>query len=289
MLEEGVVLEKSLWSAGATAVNSRPGKRHRALPVLRAVLLALLLTSTGPLSAQEKAQGATRYPQFSLFYSYRCLPENRPDVRKYMDSAGVAQFEEWKSEGVFKDYIILFSSYVHINSVPWDMLVRIDFDRYADTDKWKEIERTMPAGLPARILALASPENLNVGETLAASGMGSRGAAKAVYDVSYYRFKVPLAVGKNFIQGYVMPQLDAFMREKVLAGYGLYLNRYESTDWSYLILSEYADATAFDLRVSNKSQIRSLLDPAWKTLHDIKTEHIRDEPHGFIAVRIVPR
>lgn len=282
-------MEKSLWSVEARAVNNHPGKRHRALPVLRAVLLALLLTSTGPLSAQEKAQGATHYPQFSLFYSYRCLPENRPDVRKYMDSAGVAQFEKWKSEGVFNDYIILFSSYVHINSVPWDMLVRIDFDRYADTDRWKEIERTMPAGLPARILALASPENLNVGETLAASGMGSRGAAKAVYDVSYYRFKVPLAVGKNFIQAYVMPQLDAFMRENVLAGYGLYLNRYEATDWSYLILSEYADATAFDLRVSNKSKIRSLLDPAWKTLNDIKTEHIRDEPHGFIAVRIVPR
>jgi len=279
------VLEESLWGHKTPGVDSRPGKRHRAL----LVLLALLLAPTGPLSAQEKAKGASRYAQVSLFYSYRCRPENRPAVRKYMDTAGVAQFEEWKSEGVFKDYIILFSSYVHINSVPWDMLVRIDFDRYADTDKWKEIERTMPAGLPAQILALASPENLSVSETLAASGMESRDAAKAVYDVSYYRFKVPLAVGKNFIQGYVMPQLDAFMREKVLEGFGLYLNRYESTDWSYLILSEYADATAFDLRVSNKSQIRSLLDPAWKTLHDIKTEHIRDEPHGFIAVRIVPR
>ncbi len=279
------MLEESLWGHKTPGVDSRPGKRHRAL----LVLLALLLAPTGPLSAQEKAKGASRYAQVSLFYSYRCRPENRPAVRKYMDTAGVAQFEEWKSEGVFKDYIILFSSYVHINSVPWDMLVRIDFDRYADTDKWKEIERTMPAGLPAQILALASPENLSVSETLAASGMESRDAAKAVYDVSYYRFKVPLAVGKNFIQGYVMPQLDAFMREKVLEGFGLYLNRYESTDWSYLILSEYADATAFDLRVSNKSQIRSLLDPAWKTLHDIKTEHIRDEPHGFIAVRIVPR
>ncbi len=278
-------MEESLWGHKTPGVDSRPGKRHRAL----LVLLALLLAPTGPLSAQEKAKGASRYAQVSLFYSYRCRPENRPAVRKYMDTAGVAQFEEWKSEGVFKDYIILFSSYVHINSVPWDMLVRIDFDRYADTDKWKEIERTMPAGLPAQILALASPENLSVSETLAASGMESRDAAKAVYDVSYYRFKVPLAVGKNFIQGYVMPQLDAFMREKVLEGFGLYLNRYESTDWSYLILSEYADATAFDLRVSNKSQIRSLLDPAWKTLHDIKTEHIRDEPHGFIAVRIVPR
>jgi hypothetical protein len=34
---------------------------------------------------------------------------------------------------------------------------------------------------------------------------------------------------------------------------------------------------------------RGLLDPAWKTLHDIKAEHIRDEPRGFIAERIVPR
>jgi len=285
MLREGVVTEKSLWNREAPGVYSRPEKRHRAL----LVVLVLLLTFTASPSAQEKDQGASRNAQFSLFYSYRSLPENRPALRKYMDTAGAAQFEKWKSEGVFKDYMILFSSYVHLNSVPWDMLIRIDFDRYADTDKWREIERTMPAGLPTQILALTSPENLNVGETLAASGMGSRDAAKAVYDVSYYRFKVPLDAGKDFIQGYVMPQLNAFMREKVFAGYGLYLNRYESTDWSYLILSEYADATAFDLRVSNKSKIRSLLDPAWKTLHGIKTEHIRDEPHGFIAVRIVPR
>ncbi|HWY71551.1 MAG TPA: hypothetical protein VNX88_22985 [Terriglobales bacterium] len=260
-------------------------KQHGALLLLLALAL---LTLTPPISAQEKAQGASRYPQFSLFYSYRCLPENRPELRKYMDAAGVVQFEQWKSRGVFKDYIILFSSYVHINSVPWDMLIRIDFDRYADTEKWKEIERTMPAGLPPRILALASPENLNVGETLAAGGMEPTDAAKAIYDVSYYKFKVPLQAGKDFIQGYVVPQLDAFLHEKVLAGYGLYLNKYEGTDWSYLILSEYSDAASFDLRVPNKSKIRSLLDPAWKTLNDIKVEHIRDEPHGFIAEQIVP-
>jgi hypothetical protein len=278
-------LNQDMCSQGAPTMGSSPQKGHRAW----AGLLAFFLTFTAALPAQEKAQGAIHYPQFSLFYSYRSLPENRPALRKYMETTGVAQFERWKSEGVFKDYLILFSSYVHINSVPWDMLVRIDFESYADTDKWTEIERTMPAGLPAQILTLTSPENLNVGETLAASGMGPRDDAKAVYDVSYYKFKVPLAAGKDFIQGYVMPQLDAFMHEKVLSGYGLYLNRYEGTDWSYLILSEYADANAFDLRVANKSKIRSLLDPAWKTLHEIKTEHIRDEPHGFIAVRILPR
>ena len=265
---------------GRLAVNSVRVKRYRIL----AALVAVFLMFTAPLVAQEK--DATRYPHFSLFYSYRSLPENRPALRKYMETTAVAQFEQWKKQGVFKDYLILFSSYVHINSVPWDMLVRIDFETYADTVKWTEIERTMPAGLPPQILALASPENLNVGQTLGAAGMDPRDDPKAVYDVSYYKFKIPLAAGKDFIQGYVTPQLEAFMKEKVLAGYGLYLNNYEGADWSYLILSEYTDANTFDLRVSNKGKIRSLLDPAWKTLHDIKTEQIRDEPHGFIAVRI---
>jgi len=252
-------------------------------------LVIFLSISAVTLSAQEPAQSATRYPQFVIFYSYHSSPENRPTLRKYMETDGVAQFEKWKSEGVFKDYMILFASYVHINSVPWDMLIRIDFDTYGDTDKWREVERAMPAGLPPKILAIGPPENLNVGETLDASGMSSRGAAKAVYDVSYYKFKVPLAAGKDFVQGYVTPQLQAFVKESVLAGYGLYLNKYEGTDWSYLILSEYSDTKTFELRVSNKSKIRSLLDPAWKALNDIKTEHIREEPHGFIAERIVPR
>jgi hypothetical protein len=205
-----------------------------------------------------------------------------------MQTTGAGQFERWKSEGVFKDYIILFATYVHINSVPWDMLIRIDFERYADTEKWKEVEKAMPAGLPPRIVAIASPENLNVGETLGAGGMDAGGAAKAIYDVSYYKFKVPLTAGKDFIQGYVTPQLETFLKEKVISGYGLYLNKYEGTDWSYLILSEYADTASFDLRVANKAKIRVLLDPAWKALNDIKTDQIRDEPHGFIAERIIP-
>jgi hypothetical protein len=269
-------------------VDPQGARRRSAGPRAWLVGLAFLL-GTGVLSAQDNALPVTRYTQFSLFYSYRALPENRAALREYMDTAGVRQFEKWKSEGTIRDYVILFSSYVRINSVPWDMLIRIDFNRYADTDKWLEVERTMPAGLSPQALALATPENLNVGETLSASGMTYQGAAKAVYDVSYYRFKVPLPVGKNFIQGYVLPQLEAFTREKVLAGYGLYLNKYELTDWSYLILSEYADSTALDQRLVNKSKIRSLLDPAWKTLNDMKAEHVRDEPHGFLAVRIVPR
>jgi hypothetical protein len=264
-----------------------PECAYRARSLVLTLAIVLLLTTA--VAAQDKPQGAAPQPPFSIFYSYKCLPENRPALRQYMESDGARQFEHWKSQGVVKDYMILFASYVRINSVPWDMLIRIDFNRYADTEKWREIERTMPAGLPPRILSLATPENLQFADALAAQGMDPRNAGKAIYDIGYYKFKVPLSAGKDFIQGYIMPQLNAFLGEKVIAGYGLYLNRYEGTDWSYLILSEYSDITTFDLRVANKDKIRSLLDPAWKTLHDIKSEHIRDEPHGFIADHIVAR
>src|SRR5258708_4192431 len=170
---------RDMLSFGTQMIGSRLWKRCRGWTVL----LALVSVFTATPSAQEKGPDLVHYPHFSLFYSYRSAPENRPALRKYMETTGAMQFEKWKTDGVFKDYIILFASYVHINSVPWDMLIRIDFDRYADTTKWTEIERTMPAGLPPQILALASPENLNVGETLAASGMGPRDDTKAVADV----------------------------------------------------------------------------------------------------------
>jgi len=264
--------------------KDRPLNRRLCASTVVLVIFVVVVLQSSP--AQEKGPSVARPTQFSMFYTYRCSAEHRPDLRKYMETTGAAQFERWKLQGVVKDYIILFSSYVHINSVPWDMLIRIDFDRYSDTERWKQVERTMPAGLAPQILAFTTPDNLNVGQPLGSGGMEPRNAAHAIYDVSYYRFKVPLAAGKDFVQGYVMPQLESFLKEGVLAGYGIYLNQYEGTEWSYLILSEYSDAETFELRVPNKSKIRTLLDPAWKALNDIKSEHIRDEPHGFIAERI---
>jgi hypothetical protein len=245
-------------------------------------------SSSAPVPADASAKESAHLPGFSLFYSYHCSPANRPAVREYMDTVGAAQFEKWKAEGAIKDYMILFASYVGVNSVPWDMLIRIDFEHYPDTDRWVEIERNMPAGLSPKMVALASPDNLCFGTTLSAAGMRPSDAQKAVFDVAYYRFKVPLNVGKEFVQGYVLPQLENFMRAKVITGYGLYLNVYEGAAWSYMLLTEYADSPTMDARIANKTKIRGTLGAAWQTLNDMKKEHIRDEPFGFIAKRIVP-
>lgn len=93
-------------------------------------LVGVVLASSLSQSAEAPEKEPTTV---SLFLTYQCKPENRPALREYMTTVAAAQFQKWKSEGVFKDYAVLFSSYVHMNSIPWDMLIRLDFERYADT------------------------------------------------------------------------------------------------------------------------------------------------------------
>ena len=97
-------------------------------------------------SAQMYGSGPT-----SLFITYQCEPENKAKFRSHMVGAGVQQFETWKKQGVYKDYLVLFSSFVNAGETAPDMLVRLDFAAYADTAEWKNIEHTLPAsrGIPS--------------------------------------------------------------------------------------------------------------------------------------------
>jgi hypothetical protein len=248
-------------------------------------LMVLVLSVPLPNAAlaQIKGQGA-----ISVFITYRFKAENRAAVREAMVTAAAPQFEKWKSEGVFKDYLILFPSYVHMNSAPWEMLVILDFDRYADTDNWKKVERTAPGGLPPKALALASPESTYLSEVLEQNGLHSGEPGKSVYSVSPYKFKTGPAAGKPFVSAYVLPQLAPFVRDKILSGYGLYMNLHDLSDWSYLLISEYADTAAFGVR--NKAASRTSLteNSAWRSLHEMKPE-IREELPAFFTERILPR
>lgn len=252
-----------------------------ALAALMAVAVSFIAPAAG--EAQPKGRGPV-----SLFITYGFKAEDRAAIRDAMVTAVAPQFEKWRSEGVFKDYLILFPSYVHMNSAPWEMLVILDFDRYADTDNWKKIERTAPGGLPPKVLALASPERTYLAEVLGQNGLHSGESGKSVYSVSPYKFKAGPAAGIPFVTAYVQPQLEPFVRDKVLAGYGLYLNLHDLSDWSYLLISEYADTAAFGGR--SKAGTRGPLteNPAWKSLHEMKSE-IREEKPAFFAERILPR
>jgi hypothetical protein len=247
------------------------------------VLSALTAALPQAAGGQTKGQGA-----ISVFITYKVKSEDRAAVRETLVTAAAPQFEKWKSEGVFKDYLILFPSYVHMNSSPWEMLVILDFEKYADTDHWKKVERTAPGGLPPRALALASPQSTYLAEVMGETGLHSGEPGKSVYSVSPYKFKMGSAAGKPFASAYVLPQLEPFVRDHVLAGYGLYMNLHDLSDWSYLLISEYADTAAFGGRSKAGSRTALTENPAWRALHEAKAE-IRDEQPAFFAERILPR
>lgn len=241
--------------------------------------VALLLLAGGvaaPARAQEKGDGP-----MSLFLAYRCAPERRAAFRAHMEGEGLRQLEAWKREGVFTGYAALFSSYV--NASTWDMLLRLDFARYAQTDAWRAIERTRPGGLSPEALALCSPVSSDLADLwlAAAGGSGPRGA----FLVVPYQMEVGKGDYKKYVEGYVKPQMDGWVEQKVLAGWSMYLNHHTAgAPWDSLLVLEYAGTAGLAQRELVKDGVRRRLaqDPAWKALSDSK-QNVRSEGQVVVA------
>ena len=263
----------------------RPQAGHMALRVLGTVTIALLLAPP-PAPAQEKGEGPA-----TLFLSYKCEPAKRAAFRAHVAGPGVAQFETWKKDGAYKDYLVLFSSYVNRREL--DMLVRLDFAKYADTEKWKAIERTMPGGLSAEALALCSPDYAYLADLAWEGASPTRNLGKAVYLYIQYHFEKGIGKPeyKKYFETYVKPQNDAWLAEKALSGWSLYLNQHTAGfPWDALLLYEYSDAAGLARRDEVKSRVRVKLanDPAWKAVSDGK-ESVRTEDQVVLMDPILPR
>ena len=242
-----------------------------------ATLTALSLVAAVPVAAQEKGEGPA-----TLFLSYKCPPASRAAFRAHMAGAGVAQFEKWKQEGKYKDYIVLFAAYVNTREL--DMLVRLDFEKYVDTSNWRTVERTAPGGLSPEALALCSPVSSDLADLWLASpavAAGPRGA----FLVVPYQMEVGKGDYKKYVEGYVKPQMDGWVEQKVLAGWSMYLNHHTAGGpWDSLLLLEYAGTAGLAQRELVKDGVRRRLaqEPAWKALSDSK-QNVRSEGQVVVA------
>jgi hypothetical protein len=252
-----------------------------------AVVLALFGVASAPL-AQDKGGGP-----MSLFMTYRCPIDKRVAFREYAADAGVAQFETWKQQGVFSDYLMLFSSFANGGETAPDMVVRLDFERYADIQRWKAVERSFPAGLSARALQLCAPATTDLVDLSFAGGPAkTRNLGKAVYLWIPYHLERGVSKGqyKEYFKGYVKPQADGWLTDGALSWWGMYLNQhYTGKPWDTLFLLEYADLDGLSRREVIKQQVRARLneDPVWKKLSDNKQE-IRQEDQVVIMDPILP-
>ncbi len=255
---------------------------------LATAVAAAILACPSAALAQEKGEGP-----MSLFITYQCPAANKAAFRAHIAGAGITQFEQWKKEGVYQDYLVLFSAFVNTGPTAPDMLVRLDFAKYADSAKWKLIERAQPAGMTASALALCTPVTSYLTDlNFAGKPSAKRDLSKAVYLwIPYHLEKnVSKAQYKKYFEIYVKPQNDAWLAEGVLSWWGVYFNQHNTgTPWDMIFLYEYSDIVGLSRRDNIKESVRAKLrdDPVWKQASDNK-QSLRIEDQVIIMDPILP-
>jgi hypothetical protein len=251
------------------------------LAALGLAAFATLALATSALAADTRDGGP-----LGLVITYQTTPGNRVALRQQMEQVDLRQFQKWKDEGVLQDYRVLFSRYVDTNN--WDMLAFIRFAKYSDLERWKRIEQSNPAGLSSKVLALTT-SIVTVPVDLARAQSLFR-ARDSVFMVIPYHPLVPMGEYLNYVDGYVLPQVEGWLSEGVLAGYGLLLVRYTSDrPWESLLMLEYTSDQGLGAREATVAKVRNRLkdNPKWKAISDGKKE-VRVEKQAVIADVLVP-
>lgn len=252
--------------------------------------LSLMLISLLALAAQPAFAADPRDSgPLELVVMAHVAPAQRIALRQAMTGEGLQQYEQWKREGLLSDYLVLFNRYV--DNENWDLMVTLTFADHAAASRWKQIERTRPAGLPAAALAVVSKVETAPSD-LHRSGVakGEVKADDAVYVVLPYNYFVSTNEYIKYVDTYLLPQTDGWLREGVLKTYDVHLNRYPAGRyWSSLLVLQYRSDEALGRRDAAMAKVRAELNannPAWKAASESK-QNIREGRQYIIADRLL--
>jgi len=239
---------------------------------MRHLLALFLLLLAGAALAEDKPA--------SLVITYQMAPEERPGFRQQLMDTALPRFQEWKDKGILQNYRILAARYVDAGN--WDFMAIVSFAKTADLERWKEIEKTAPAGLPVTLAGVTSSIASAPADLIREEGSPAKGA---VFLVIPYEYLVPVGEYVTYLDGYTLPQFKGWIGEKVLAEYQLFLARYPAgRPWNALLLLEYQNEAALADRDRVVQLVRSRLkdNPEWKAWADNK-KAIRDERQAVVA------
>ncbi|HEV3201533.1 MAG TPA: hypothetical protein VGZ73_26720 [Bryobacteraceae bacterium] len=251
--------------------------------------IACAWLTCGSVAQEPYAQLRSTGPQ-SLIIAYRSNPDQRPALRRLMAASGVARFEDWKKQGILRDYHILFNSY--LDSETYDMLALLTFRQYSDVSKWREIEKEMPGGLSSDTLKL-----ITSAVTYAADAVRQGSSAEtpergqSTYFIIPYDYLVSTDEYVKYLDTYVIPQVKGWIEADVLAGYTIYLGRYAtSRPWSSLFVLEYRSAEAFGRREATVAKVREKLraNAQWRAASENK-QKVRVEKQTIVAEELVAK
>src|SRR5258708_20056379 len=117
-------------------------------------LLASLVLLAALAAPSVRAADPRDSGPLALLITYHTAPINRVAFRQAMEQSEVPQLERWRAEGVPKSVRVVFNR--HVDSPNWDAMALLTFARYSDVERWTQIEKTSPGGLPAKPLALTT-------------------------------------------------------------------------------------------------------------------------------------
>ena len=268
---------------------------NRITPSLLCCTLALCtapftFTSAHAQTAGERARGRGGEGEAHLVLTYSCPVQNRPAFRAHMETKGVAQFEQWKKDGVMKSYLILFSHFV--NAQLEDMWVILDFEKFSDIGRWQAVERKFPGGLSPEALALGAPKTCVYTDKGWSGGMPNRDQGTSAYMMIPYQTLVPADEYADFVNRYVEPQLKGWVKSGIMHTYAVHIEQNPTNaPWDSLLVFEYDGLRGIAMRDVVKQQVRDhelKNDPGYKHFSPIKRT-IRKELQPATFDAITPR
>lgn len=240
-----------------------------------------LAGASSRMFSQEQVNGPT-----ALIITYHALPGERASLRRVMQSDEVAQLEKWKKESVFETFNLLFTTYA-ADSTP-DMFLILRFRHFTDLGRWQKIEETFPGGLVEKAQTIAAADTSGTADVV---GEGSSAPTTKASQFFLLEYDVTVDMPKyvSYVQGYVAPQFEGWMKAGVLSSYSCYVNQNPAgAPWSSFILLEYKDLNALAAREIVKNKIRAELavtNPTWKKWSDDKSA-IRKEKAAIPALSL---
>jgi hypothetical protein len=253
------------------------------------VLQSLLLAALAAIAIPSLAAEADGGEPVSIVIVYKARPETRAAFRSLMQAEGAARFARWQKEGVFRRMHLLFTPYA--GASPFDMIAILDFARYTDLERWKEVEQQMPGGLSPEALALASPESSWLAEPFVHDESADHDPTKSADLLAFYEVVTDPARYRKYVEGYTVPQMKGWIEAGVLGAYSMYVNQGVGTPWNALLVLEYKGMAGLAQREAVKSGVRQRLaasDPVWKTWSNDKGA-IRNEKSLVAADPIMSR
>ncbi|MGE5616796.1 MAG: hypothetical protein ACM3X5_07765 [Bacillota bacterium] len=247
----------------------------------RILMLLLAFVAATSLAADPREDGP-----LAMVITYRAAPANRVALRKALEGSESPRLRRWKDEGVLQSVRLLVNR--HVDSATWDAMAILTFANAECVRRWERLERDFPAGVTQKTLALVSSIEEVPGDIRREGGASS---AQGVQMVIPYELSVSSEEYLSYLDGYVVPQMDGWREEGVLARYGVFLAAYPAgRPWQSMLILEYKDDAALGRRDATTAKVRARLkdNPTWKAISDAK-KTVRAEKAPAIADAILAR